>query len=140
MTMKFQTYYDRDYKDKSIEFDPNSSLTDQDFKIQTDIDYLLSHMAGHSRTPLYGVQDTMTFEEWNNEMALVKRRFMHLEPEQRLKFGNAQNFLKWCADPDNYREILPSTLEEQDRIKKDQEYEEKETKRAQRLAKAIKGE
>lgn len=141
---KFQTYYNRPYRDKAIYFDPMSSLTDQSFRDQTDIDYLLSHMAGHSRTPIYGVQDNSTFEDWSNEMALVKRRFLHLDEQTRNTFGNAQNFLKWCSDPQNYVGDLPSTLKaisDKKEIEEKQKYQdEKETRLATKIAKAIKGE
>lgn len=142
--MKIQTYYDRYYIDEPTKFDPNSSLTDQDFKIQTDVDYLLSHMAGQSRTPLYGVQDTMTFEDWSNEMAMLKRRFLHLDEETRTRFGNAQNFLKWCSDPSNYEGELPTNLKilsDKKAFEDKQKYQdEKETRLATKIAKAIKGE
>lgn len=142
--MKFATYYDRTHIDKGIDFDEYSSLTDQDYKEQTDINYLLAHMAGHSRTPIYGVQDNMTFEDWSNEMALVKRKFMHLDEETRRKFGNAQSFLKWCADPQNYEGELPTTLKvNQDKIDLENKMkltEEKENRLAAKIANAIKGE
>lgn len=140
--MRFRTYYDNSYVDEGLEFDINSSLTDQDFKMQTDVDYLLSHMAGHSRTPLYGVQDNMTFEDWSNEMALVKRRFLDLDPESRKRFGNAQEFLRWCADPNNYIDELPEVKnsrlfkkQSEDDIKKQ---EEKEDRLAKKIADSIK--
>jgi len=138
--IKFHTYYNLPPKDEGIEFDKNSSLTDQDYKIMTDIDYLLSHMAGHSRTPLYGVQDNMTFEDWSNEMALVKRKFMNLDEDTRRSFGNAQNFLKWCADPKNYEGQLPALLETKRLKELSEETERQKDIEVQRLAKAIKGE
>lgn len=139
---KFQTYYNKPHVDVGTEFDPNSSLTDQDYKKQTDVNYLLEHMAGHSRTPIYGEQDNMTFEDWSNEMALVKRRFMMLDEETRGQFGNAQNFLKWCADPSNYDGELPTTLRVVAEKKRAEEeiksQEEKEQRLATKIAKAIK--
>lgn len=136
--MQFRTYYNkRDYEDKPKEFDPNSSLTDQDFKMQTNVEYLLEHMAGHSRTPLYGMQETQTFEDWSNEMALLKRRFMHLSPDLQKQFGNAQAFLQWCSDPNNYKEKLPSVV--QGRISEERLEKEKQSKieRAELYAKKV---
>lgn len=140
----FQTYYNKPYVDSGIEFDFNSSLTDQDYRSMTDIDYLLAHMAGHSRTPIYGIQDNMTFEDWSNEMALVKRRFMDLDEDTRRVFGNAQNFLKWCADFSNYEGQLPTTLralsDKETLELKQKEIEEKEDRLAAKIAKSVKGE
>lgn len=126
---KFRTYYNADsYRDKPIEFDPNSSLTDQDYKMHTEVEYLLAHMAGQSRTPLYGVQDNSTFEDWQNEMALVKRRFLNLTPDMQKEFGNAKNFLAWCSDPNNYAEDLPTVkaYREKQQLAKQKELEKQQ--------------
>ena len=142
MIPKFQTYYNMYHKDNGTEFDPNGSLTDQDFKMTTDVNYLLEHMAGHSRTPIYGIQDTRTFEDWSNEMALVKRRFLRLDEETRKQFGTAQKFLEWCANPQNYEEMLPSVIAgrvSKEKLERDKSIaEQKSELYAQKLAQVLK--
>lgn len=142
MTRIFQTYYNRHHRDIGTTFEPNSSLTDQDYRLQTEVDYLLSHMAGHSRTPLYGVQETMTFEDWSNEMAHLKRRYNDLSEDVRKQFSNPQEYLAWATDPNNYISELPTlkqaeftkTMAENLKLEKSEKYREQ----ARLLAEAIK--
>lgn len=140
-TVGFRTYYSDREKVPPTEFDPNNSLTDQDYKMMTDVNYLLEHMAGHSRTPIYGEQDMRTFEDWSNEMALVKRRFMNLSKEERDRFGNPQKFLAYCSNPDNFPELHPDFKKKkiEEKLLLDQQNMELiEDRKAKKLAKAIK--
>ena len=144
LEFKIYTYYDKPRKNEGLTFDSNNSLTDQDFKMMTDVNYLLEHMAGHSRTPIYGIQDNQTFEDWSNEMAMLKRRFMNLSPELQKQFGNPQEFLKWCSNPENYKDNLPTIVQglktEEQLAKEKLIREEKATLLATKIAEVLKKE
>lgn len=109
--MAFKTYFDKEnWKEETGTFNNEPSLTDQSFKFDADINSIIVRMGGAPRTPVgnpvysldnYDTAD-WTFEDWQNQKAMLERRFLHLSPEMREYFGNAQNFLKYCSNPDNY--------------------------------------
>ena len=106
--MSFSTYFDRSswFLDKGTKND-DVSLTDQSFKFEADIHNLLVNYQGTTRTPVYDIDNystgSWTFEDWQNEKARIERRFLNLTPDMRARFGNAQEFLKFCANPENYQ-------------------------------------
>lgn len=106
--MKFATYFDRGtYPKVSGTVNDKCSLTDQSFKAMCEIEQLLINYKGTPRTPVYDMEnyDTAhwTFEDWQNEKAKCERKFLHLTPEERQKFGDVATFFKFCANPDNYQ-------------------------------------
>lgn len=108
---KFNTYYERNFTDEGTTF-VEPSCTDETFRNETDIYYLLSRGDMALRTPNYGVEDDYTYADWQNEVAKMKRRFYQLSEEEQRYFGNAQNFFKFCSDPNNYDFYIQSKKEE----------------------------
>lgn len=119
--MKFSTYFDREsyIKDSGTE-NTMESLTDQSFKFDADINELvLRYQNGLApRTPVQPKYDmdnyetsNWTFEDWQNEKAMVERKFLHLSPEMRAYFVTPQRFLEYCSNPENY-ELLPTGMAE----------------------------
>lgn len=109
--IKFATYYNKDswHVDNGTEF-KMESLTDQSFRDMADVNSLILSMGGTPRTPVgnpvYNLENyatsSWTFEDWQNQKALLERRFMHLTPEAKQFFGSPQEFLKYCSNPNNY--------------------------------------
>ncbi len=110
--MKFVTYFDREsyIKDSGTE-NTMESLTDQSFKFDADVNELvLRYQNGLApRTPVQPKYDmdnyetsNWTFEDWQNEKAMVERKFLHLSPEMRAYFVTPQRFLEYCSNPENY--------------------------------------
>lgn len=105
--MKFAKYWDKSSWPKSIgTINDNESLTDQSFKSMCEIEQLLVNSRATPRTPVYDMENyetsNWTFEDWHNEKAKIERKFIHLDDETRTMFGNAQNFFKYCSNPENY--------------------------------------
>lgn len=105
--MKFAKYWDKSSWPKSIgTFNENESLTDQSFKSMCEIEQLLINSRATPRTPVYDMNNhetcRWTFEDWQNEKAKIERKFINLDEETRNMFGNAQNFFRYCSNPENY--------------------------------------
>lgn len=110
--MKFATYFDKEsYIKDSGTLNEMESLTDQSFKFDSDINELvLRYQNGLApRTPVeprYDMENystsSWTFEDWQNEKAKIERKFLHLSPDMRARFGSPQEFFKYCSSPDNY--------------------------------------
>lgn len=105
--MKFATYFDKESWPKiSGTINDDVSLTDQSFKSMCEIEQLLVNYRGTPRTPVYDMENhvisSWTFEDWQNQKAMIERKFLHLDEKTRKQFGNAQNFFKYCSNPDNY--------------------------------------
>lgn len=116
--MKFSNYYDRKSHRKSEPKKFNKcSLTDTSYKLETDIVYQIANMTQETRTPVYSMTNHIdgkaTFEDWQNQVAFVKRKFMNLTKEEKERFGNAQNFLKYCSNPENYEVIDQEVIEKE---------------------------
>ncbi len=118
--MKFSTYFDKESYNKDLGTTNNmESLTDQSFKSNADINELVlmyqNGMAPRTGTPVYNMENyetaNWTFEDWQNEKAMIERRFLHLTPEMRDYFGSPQAFLEYCSNPDNY-ELLDDGMVE----------------------------
>lgn len=111
--MKFAKYFD-----KSTWCNPlgtentDESLTDQSFKYDSDINelvYRYSHgLAPRTpvREPVYDMDNyeraSWTFEDWQNEKALIERKFLHLSPELQERFKTPAKFFEYATDPKNY--------------------------------------
>lgn len=110
--MKFSTYFDRKswFKSKGT-INKEESLTDQSFKSMCEIEQLLVNYRGTPRTPVYDLNNYETsnwsFEDWQNEKAKIERKFLHLDEKTRQQFGNAQNFFRYCSNPDNWNTEKP---------------------------------
>lgn len=104
----FRTYWDKEKAWRSCIGTVNiqESLTDQSFKSMCEIEQLLINYRGTPRTPVYDIDNyetsNWTFEDWQNEKAKIERKFLHLDDKTRQMFGNAQNFFKYCSNPENY--------------------------------------
>lgn len=118
--MKFSTYFDKKSYIKDLgTTNDMESLTDQSFKSNADINELVlmyqNGMAPRTGTPRYDENNyetaDWTFEDWQNEKAMIERRFLHLTPEMRDCFGSPQAFLEYCSNPDNY-ELLDTGMVE----------------------------
>lgn len=117
----FVTYYNRNTVDTKGTENLEESLTDQSFKFDSDInDLVYRYSSGLApRTPIkepqYDIENyataSMTFEDWQNEKAKIERKFLHLTPDMRAKFGTPQEFFKYCSNPENY-EITDKGLKE----------------------------
>ncbi len=122
MKSKFQTYYDRTYQDSAQEF-KEESLTNPVYESQCDINYLLMTFNGVPRTPVYGEQSNLTFEDWQNEKARLQARFNDLTPEVKKQFGTPAEFFKFCTDPSNYYEeqatAIPEVVDKVEESKKE---------------------
>ena len=102
MATKFNTVYDRKIKvDDGFVF-TEPSLTDPAYEAMCDINQILLGQNLPLRTPVFGEENTWTFEDWHNEKAKIQRKFLQLEPEMQAKFGNPANFLAFCTNPDNF--------------------------------------
>lgn len=97
--MKFRTVYDP--LDMGVEF-KEESLTDPIYAEMNDIKVLALQQNVAFRTPVYGDEPDMTFEDWQNEKAMLNRRWLHLTPEMKEKFKTPSNFLSFCSNPDNF--------------------------------------
>lgn len=109
--MKFATYFDRESYNKS---EPTRflkpSLTDQSFKSMCEIEALLLNYRANPRTPVYDLDNyetgRFTFEDWQNQKAIVERKFMHLTEEAKQFFHNdPAEFFKYCTNPANWDKI-----------------------------------
>lgn len=107
---KFATYFYPEtwFEDKGTE-NTMESLTDQSFRDMCEIDQLLLANRVTPRTPPLDRYDMnnyetadWTFEDWQNQKALVERKFLHLTPAAREYFKTPQEFFKYCSNPDNY--------------------------------------
>lgn len=116
--MKFSTYFDKESYNKDLGIiNDMESLTDQSFKSNADINELVlmyqNGLAPRTGTPVYDENNyetaNWTFEDWQNEKAMIERRFLHLTPEMRDYFGSPQAFLEYCSNPDNY-ELLDTGM------------------------------
>ena len=112
--MEFVKYFDRaTYKKHIGTVNPDESLTDQSFMFDADINVLVErYQNGYAprtpvREPRYDMNNyetsNWTFEDWQNEKAMIERRFLHLTPEMREYFKSPQAFLEYCSNPDNYQ-------------------------------------
>ena len=118
--MKFSTYFDKESYIKDLgTVNDMESLTDQSFKSNADINELVlmyqNGMVPRTGTPRYDENNyetaDWTFEDWQNEKAMIERRFLHLTPEMRDYFGSPQAFLEYCSNPGNY-ELLDTGMAE----------------------------
>lgn len=109
--IKFAIYYDRDSWNKDEGTLNNlPSLTDESFEGLTNINDIILSMGGTPRTPVgqpnydMGNYDTAdwTFEDWQNQKALIERKFLHLNDEAKAFFKTPQEFFKYCSNPDKY--------------------------------------
>ena len=106
--IKFGTYYNKSslHKDDGT-MNQGVSLTDESFRSMVEIDAFVYASGAKPVSPTrFDMENyetaNWTFEDWQNERAKVERKFLHLTPEMQQYFGNAQNFLKYCSNPDNY--------------------------------------
>lgn len=115
-TAKFATYFDKDSWIINTGTENNmESLTDQSFKSMTEIEQLIVNYRGTPRTPVYDMEnyDTAdwTFEDWQNQKAMVERKFLHLSPEVQAQFKTPAEFFKYCSDPENYELTVEGVVE-----------------------------
>lgn len=120
--MKFVKYFDKSTYPRLLGTDNNEeSLTDQSFKYDSDINELVARYS-HGLMPRTPVHEPIydmdnyntanwTFEDWQNQKALVERKFLHLSPEVRAQFGTPAEFFKYCSNPENY-ELTPEGVVE----------------------------
>lgn len=124
---KFGIYHDRKtWVEDEGTINQGVSLTDESFRDMVEIDSFVYASGSKPVSPTRFDMDNYytdkwTFEDWQNERAKVERKFLHLTPEMQKYFGNAQNFLKYCTNPDNYelqengvvaKEDIPVTIPE----------------------------
>lgn len=116
-TIKFGTYHNKSswYKDEGT-INQGVSLTDESFRSMVEIDCFVHDSGAKPISPTrFDMENyetgNWTFEDWQNERAKVERKFLHLTPEMQRYFGNAQEFLKYCSNPDNY-ELTESGMRE----------------------------
>lgn len=111
--IKFATYFDKEsYIKDSGTLNSMESLTDQSFKSDADINELiLRYQNGLAprtpvRGPVYDINNyetsSWTFEDWQNQKAMIERKFLHLTPEMREFFKTPQEFFEYCSNPDNF--------------------------------------
>lgn len=112
--MKFATAYDREswFKKEPTVY-KSESLTDQSYRLDTDVVYLLSNGVAPTRTPIFGDNyDKLTLEGWQNKKAEIKRDFRLLTDEQKARFGySPSKFLEYCANPKNYVKMEEEKLD-----------------------------
>lgn len=108
-TIKFGTYHNRSswHKDEGTVF-VMDSLTDESFRHLVEIDeVMLSMKVAPSVPPKFDENNyetaSWTFEDWQNQKAMLERKFLHLTPEMRAYFVTPQAFLEYCTNPDNYQ-------------------------------------
>lgn len=110
--IKFATYYDKEsYIKDNGTLNEMESLTDQSFKFDADINELIIRYQ-NGLAPRTAVKPTYnmdnyetahwTFEDWQNQKAMIERRFLHLTEDQRAFFKSPQEFFKYCSNPDNF--------------------------------------
>ena len=109
--MKFSTYFDKESYNKDLgTTNDMESLTDQSFKSNADINELVlmyqNGMAPRTGTPVYNMENyetaNWTFEDWQNQKAMIERKFLHLSPDLQAKFVTPANFFKYCSNPENF--------------------------------------
>lgn len=109
--IQFSTYFDREswHKDGGT-LNDKPSLTDESFEPMANINDLIVQMRGVPRTPMgnptydmenYSTSD-WTFEDWQNQKAVLERKFLHLTSEAKTFFKTPQEFFKYCSNPENY--------------------------------------
>lgn len=120
--MKFAKYFDKATWCNPLGTENNEeSLTDQSFKYDSDINELVARYS-HGlaprtpvREPVYDMENyntaSWTFEDWQNQKALIERKFLHLSPEVQQQFGTPAEFFKYCSNPENY-ELTPEGVVE----------------------------
>lgn len=102
MATKFNTVYERKNKvDDGFTF-KEPSLTDPAYEPLCDINQILLGQNMPLRTPVFGEENDWTFEDWQNEKAMLERRFLGLSDEMKAKFKTPANFLAFCTNPDNF--------------------------------------
>lgn len=102
MVTKFNTVYDKKVKvDDGFTF-KEPSLTDPAYEPLCDIHQILLGQNLPLRTPIFGEEKDWTFEDWQNEKAMLERSFLHLSDEMKEKFKSPANFLAFCTNPDNF--------------------------------------
>lgn len=125
--MKFATYWDREsWAVDTGTVNVMESLTDQSFLRDSDINYTILKLGGVPRTPVrllyrgnvearYDLEnydtDDWTFEDWQNQKAVLERRFLHLTPEAKRYFGSPAAFFEYCSNPKNY-ELIDGMMKE----------------------------
>lgn len=106
--MQFATYFNKEsYPDKTGTINKMESLTDQSFKVMCEIEQLLVAGRVTPRTPVYDVENyntaSWTFEDWQNQKALVERKFLHLDEQTKQVFGTPARFFEYCSNANNYQ-------------------------------------
>ncbi len=111
--MKFAKYFDKStyFKDIGTE-NTEESLTDQSFKYDSDINELIVRYSSGLlprtpvKEPVYDENNydtaSWTFEDWQNQKALIERKFLHLSPDVQAQFKTPAEFFKYASNPQNY--------------------------------------
>ena len=110
--MEFVSYFNRNTVNHIGTQNDEESMTDQSFKYDSDINVMVDkYMHGIAprtpvREPVYNENNyetaNWTFEDWQNQKAMIERKFLHLSPDLQAKFVTPANFFKYCSNPENY--------------------------------------
>lgn len=124
--IKFKVLY-KEYEEKGT-FNDEPSFCDTSYERGSNINTIMKDLgitrfedaiayANNLAVSNYGEECDWSFEEAQNIKASIHRKWAHLTPEAKAKFGSPQEFFRYASDPQNYliekvEEKTPTVLPE----------------------------